>query len=71
MLGDVREQLQQRHRRHDEVVEVERIGSLQAILVERVGLGDSFFDVVGRLRLGGLVVDELDEGHGQILSTKS
>ena len=59
VLGHVGEDLQHVDRRHDQVVEVERVGLAQPALVERVGLGQRLLDV----RLGppgeGLVVDQL------------
>ena len=59
VLGDVGERLQQVDRRHDQVVEVERVGLAQPPLVERVGLGERLLDV--RLGPAGerLVVDQL------------
>ena len=59
VLGHVREELEQRHGRPDEVVEVERIGAAQASLVLGVGLGEHA--VLGSLRptREGLLVDEL------------
>ena len=59
VLRDVGERLEQVHRGHDQVVEVERVGLEQPPLVERVGLGQRLLQV----RLGapgeGLVVDQL------------
>ncbi len=59
VLGDVRECLQQVHRRHDQVVEVERVRLGQPALVEPVDLGDGTFDMAGRPAHGGLPVDQL------------
>ncbi len=58
VLGNIREGLQQVHRRHDQIVEVERVRLGQPALVETVDLGDGAFDVVGRLVPGGLPVDQ-------------
>ena len=59
VLGDVGEQLQDRDRRRDEVVEVEGVRPAQAALVLAVGLGEHLLHVVGRAAGVGLVVDEL------------
>jgi len=68
VLGRVGERLQEVHRRHDEVVEVHRVGLPQAALVCRVGLRDALVVVAaGRRRRGiRLLVDEvvLEVAHG-------
>ena len=59
VLGDIRQPLQQRHRLHDQVIEVERVGRAQPRLVDRVDLGDlplvpqrrALHGVVGREQL--------------------
>ena len=59
VLGHVGEELEQRHGRSDEVIEVEGIGAAQASLVLGVGLRQHA--ILGRLRAAreGLLVDEL------------
>jgi hypothetical protein len=59
VLGDVREGLEQVDGRHDQVVEVEGVGLLQARLVQGVDLGQLPLGVVLGLRGEALVVDEL------------
>ncbi len=58
-LAHLRERLEQVHRGHDQVVEVERVGVAQAALVHRVGLGVGLLEVVLRVLLRVLVVDQL------------
>ena len=59
VLGDLRERLEQRHRRHDEVVEVEGVGLAEPFLVAGVGLGDLLVVLGDRLGPGALPVDQL------------
>ena len=58
-LADLRERLEQVHRRHDQVVEVEGVRGAQPLLVERVGLGVGLLEVVRGVLRGLLVVDQL------------
>ena len=61
VLGDLRERLQEVDRRHDQVVEVERVGLAQPALVDRVDLGEHPLGVVALADPAGegLVVDQL------------
>ena len=59
VLGDIGEQLQDRHRRGDQVVEVEGIGPSQAALIVGVGLGEGLLLVVARAPRERFVVDQL------------
>ncbi len=59
VLRDVGEGLEQVHRRHDDVVEVERVGLAQPPLVEEVRLGELLLHRVGGLVGVGLLVDQL------------
>ncbi len=59
VLGDVREGAQQVDRRHDQVVEVERVGLAQPRLVHGVGLGEGLLEAVGGLGGEVLLVDQL------------
>ena len=67
VLGDLREGLQDVDRRHDQVVEVQRVGLPQPPLVAGVGLGEHPLVVraLGHPRGKGLLVDELvlEVGH--------
>lgn len=59
VLGDVREGAQEVDRRHDQVVEVERVGLAEAGLVHGVGLGEGLLETVGGLGGEVLLVDQL------------
>ncbi len=59
VLGDVREDAQHVDRRHDQVVEVERVGLAQPRLVHGVGLGEGLLEAVGGLGGEVLLVDQL------------
>ena len=59
VLGHLRERLQDRHRRHDDVVEVERVRGREALLVKPVGVGDLAFLIGLGATRGLLGVDEL------------
>ncbi len=59
VLGDVGERLEQVHRRHDDVVEVQGVRFAQPGLVERVSLGERLLEAVGGLSGEGLLVDQL------------
>lgn len=58
VLGDIGERLEQVHRRHDDVVEVQRVGLAQPRLVERVGLRQRLLEAVSGLTREGLLVDQ-------------
>ncbi len=58
LLAQVGERLQQVHRGHDQVVEVERVGRLQPLLVLAVGVGVDLLVVGLGPCGGGLVVDQ-------------
>ena len=58
-LAHLRERLEQVHRGHDQVVEVERVGVAQPPLVELVGGGVRLLDVVAGVLLGLVGVAEL------------
>ncbi len=58
VLGRARERLQQVDRRHNQIVEVERVRLAQPALVEPVRLGQHLVQPGGRLRRPGLVVDQ-------------
>ena len=59
VLRDVGKRLQQVDRRHDEVVEVQRVALTQTLLVERVALGVRLLDEVRGPTGERLLVDEL------------